>query len=86
MIIRTRAVFLAAVSALTVGALAAPAAQANALSLLPGSCGNEMSLLVSNLISTLSPNRTVIAFRFTPADGSGAWSIDDVYLDPFGRG
>jgi hypothetical protein len=41
-----------------------------------------MQLLVSNLLSTLSLNRTTIAFRFTPLDGTGAWSIDDVYLDP----
>jgi hypothetical protein len=41
-----------------------------------------MQLLVSNLLATLSLNRTTIAFKFTPVDGSGTWSIDDVYLDP----
>jgi hypothetical protein len=41
-----------------------------------------MQLLVSNLLSTLSLSRTTIAFRFTPLDRTGAWSIDDVYLDP----
>jgi hypothetical protein len=41
-----------------------------------------MQLLVSNLLSTLSLSRTTIAFRFTPLDQTGAWSIDDVYLDP----
>src|SRR4051812_17910533 len=41
-----------------------------------------MQLLLSNLLSTLSLSRTSIALRFTPLDGSGAWSIDDVYLDP----
>jgi hypothetical protein len=41
-----------------------------------------MTLLVSNLLATLSLNRTTIAFRFTPLDSSGAWSVDDVYLDP----
>jgi hypothetical protein len=44
-----------------------------------------MSLLTSNLLATLSLNSTVIAFRFIPADGAGAWSIDDVYLDPYHR-
>jgi hypothetical protein len=41
-----------------------------------------MPLLVTNLLATLSLDRTTIAFRFTPLDNSGAWSIDDVYLDP----
>jgi hypothetical protein len=41
-----------------------------------------MQLLVSNLLATLSLNRTTIAFRFTPLDGSGTWTVDDVYLDP----
>ncbi len=45
-----------------------------------------MTLLVSNLLATLSLNRTTIAFRFVPADNTGDWSIDDVYLDPFMRG
>jgi hypothetical protein len=45
-----------------------------------------MSLLVSNLLATLSLNQTAIAFRFVPADSTGAWSIDDVYLDPYKRG
>ena len=45
-----------------------------------------MTLLVSNLLSTASVNQTTIAFRFVPADSTGAWSIDDVYLDPFMRG
>src|SRR4051794_17991386 len=39
-------------------------------------------LLLSNLLATLSLNRTTIAFRFAPVDGTGAWIIDDVYLDP----
>ena len=41
-----------------------------------------MTLLVSNLLATLSLDRTTIAFRFTPLDSSGSWSVDDVYLDP----
>jgi len=27
-----------------------------------------------------------VQFRFTPADGSGSWRIDDVYLDPLMHG
>jgi hypothetical protein len=45
-----------------------------------------LTLLVSNLLSTLSLNQTAIAFRFIPADSTGHWSVDDVYLDPFARG
>jgi hypothetical protein len=41
-----------------------------------------MNLLATNLLSTLSLSRTVIAFRFKPLDSAGAWRIDDVYLDP----
>jgi hypothetical protein len=42
----------------------------------------EKQLTVTNLLATLSLSRTVIAFRLTPADSSGEWSIDDVYVDP----
>jgi hypothetical protein len=45
-----------------------------------------MGLLTSNLLATLSLNSTTIAFRFVPADTTGAWSVDDVYLDPYARG
>jgi hypothetical protein len=45
-----------------------------------------MSLLVSNLLSTVSLNATTVAFRFVPADNTGNWSIDDVYIDPYQRG
>jgi hypothetical protein len=41
-----------------------------------------MTLGLTNLLATLSLDRTTIAFRFTPLDSSGAWSVDDVYLDP----
>jgi hypothetical protein len=44
-----------------------------------------VNLLLPNLLSTLSLNETIIAFRFVPADSAGKWSIDDVYLDPFAR-
>ena len=43
------------------------------------------SLFLNNLLATLSLNRTSIAFRFVPADSTGNWSIDDVYLDPYAR-
>lgn len=45
-----------------------------------------MTLLVSNLLSTVSSDQTSIAFRFAPADKLGQWSVDDVYLDPYRRG
>jgi hypothetical protein len=41
-----------------------------------------ISVQLTNLLATLSLDRTTIAFRFTPLDRSGGWSIDDVYLDP----
>jgi hypothetical protein len=44
-----------------------------------------LTLLVSNLLSTLSLGQTAIAFRFIPADSTGHWRVDDVYIDPFGR-
>jgi hypothetical protein len=42
MFVRMRQVAVTAVSALALGALAVPAAQANVLSLLPGSCGSQV--------------------------------------------
>jgi hypothetical protein len=44
-----------------------------------------LTLLLDNLLSTVSLNQTTIAFRFVPADSSCNWSVDDVYLDPFAR-
>lgn len=46
----------------------------------------QLTLLVSNLLATLSLNQTAIAFRLAPADRLGQWQVDDVYLDPFARG
>ncbi len=44
------------------------------------------SLGLNNLGATLNLlGKTEIAFRFVPADDTGNWSIDDVYLDPFKR-
>ena len=45
-----------------------------------------MSLLLNNLLATLSLSQTAIAFRFIPADSTGSWSIKDVYVDPYFRG
>jgi hypothetical protein len=42
----------------------------------------ETQLTVTNLLATLSLSRTVIAFKFSPADSTGKWTIDDVYVDP----
>ncbi len=42
MFVRIRRVAVTAASALALGALAVPAAQASVLSLLPGSCGNQL--------------------------------------------
>jgi hypothetical protein len=56
------------------------------LGVLRGSTGWQpspvTSVLVADLLATLSLERTSIAFRFTPLDRAGGWSIDDVYLDP----
>src|SRR4051794_28350954 len=41
-----------------------------------------LRLGLTNLLATLSLDQTAIAYRFTPEDTTGKWSIDDVYLDP----
>ena len=41
--------------------------------------------ILASLLSTLPGASTSVAFRFTPVGSSGAWSIDDVYVDPIGR-
>jgi hypothetical protein len=38
-----------------------------------------------NLLALLPGDETAVAFRFTPQSG-GDWHIDDVYVDPYGRG
>ena len=40
--------------------------------------------VMANLLALLPGNHTPVAFRFTPL-GSAGWSVDDVYVDPFGR-
>jgi hypothetical protein len=42
----------------------------------------ELQLTVTNLLATLSPSQTAIAYRFTPEGTGGQWRIDDVYVDP----
>ena len=40
--------------------------------------------VVVNLLPLLPGEHTAVAFRFT-AVGTGAWAIDDVYVDPYAR-
>jgi hypothetical protein len=40
--------------------------------------------VVVNLLALLPGEHTPVAFRFTPS-GSGTWSVDDVYVDPYGK-
>lgn len=38
--------------------------------------------LLNNTIGSLNFGETVVSLTFAPADSSGHWRIDDVYLDP----
>jgi hypothetical protein len=40
--------------------------------------------IVANLLGVLGGSRTPVVFRFRP-DG-GQWLVDDVYVDPYGKG
>jgi hypothetical protein len=40
-------------------------------------------LVVANLLALLPNETTPVAFRFTAQGGD--WSIDDVWVDPYGR-
>lgn len=42
--------------------------------------------ILVNLLPLLPGNETAVAFRFTPQGVGGDWHIDDVYVDPWGRG
>jgi hypothetical protein len=42
-------------------------------------------LIVGNLLPLFPGQQTPVAFRFTP-QGTGTWSVDDVYVDPHRRG
>jgi len=39
--------------------------------------------VIANLLALTGDKE--VAFRFTPSDGAGGWSIDDVYVDPYGK-
>jgi hypothetical protein len=41
--------------------------------------------VVANLLALLPGERTAVAFRFTAQGLGGAWRIDDVYVDPYGK-
>jgi hypothetical protein len=41
--------------------------------------------LLNNTIGSLTLGESTVSFTFAPADRSGQWQIDDVYLDPFCR-
>jgi hypothetical protein len=41
--------------------------------------------VVANLLALSPGNQTPVSFTFTPS-GGGNWQIDDVYVDPWGRG
>jgi hypothetical protein len=42
--------------------------------------------ILANLLTLLPGERTAVAFRFTAQGRSGAWLIDDVYVDPYAKG
>jgi hypothetical protein len=42
--------------------------------------------VLANLLPLLPGERTAVAFRFTPQGIDSAWLIDDVYVDPWGKG
>ncbi len=42
--------------------------------------------IVANLLPLLPGERTAVAFRFTARGDAGSWRIDDVYVDPYGKG
>jgi hypothetical protein len=42
--------------------------------------------IVVDLLPLLPNDQTAVAFRFTPQGTGGDWHIDDVYVDPYGRG
>ena len=42
--------------------------------------------IVANLLTLLPGERTAVQFRFTAQGAAGEWRIDDVYVDPYGKG
>jgi hypothetical protein len=41
-------------------------------------------LVVANLLPLLPNDTTPVSFRFTP-EGPGSWTVDDIYVDPWGQ-
>lgn len=39
--------------------------------------------LLTNTIGSLNLGETTVSFTFAPADSTGKWQIDDMYLDPW---
>lgn len=39
--------------------------------------------LLSNVVGSLTLSESTITFTFVPADNTGKWQIDDMYLDPW---
>jgi hypothetical protein len=42
--------------------------------------------VLANLLPLLPGQHTPVAFRFTPVGLNSSWQIDDVYVDPYGKG
>ncbi|MHB8693228.1 MAG: hypothetical protein ACYDHH_18495 [Solirubrobacteraceae bacterium] len=42
--------------------------------------------IVANLLTLLPGNMTPVSMTVVPQGSGGKWQIDDVYVDPFGRG
>ena len=45
---------------------------------------SQIMVVGVNLLTLLPGDHTAVAFRFTPV-GTGSWSLDDVYVDPYAR-
>jgi hypothetical protein len=41
--------------------------------------------LLNNVLGSVTLSQSTISFTFVPADNSGNWQLDDVYLDPYHR-
>lgn len=66
---------------------AAGNAQATTLGVVAPSAAwqpSQVMVIPVSLLTLLPGNHTAVAFRFT-AVGTGSWSIDDVYVDPYAR-
>lgn len=45
---------------------------------------SPVMVITTSLLTLLPGNHTPVAFRFTPL-GSGTWTVDDVYVDPYAK-